>query len=49
MTLSRLASVLLATLAVALVGVIGAAAAGVTPHVELSDSMRPALRAGDVV
>lgn len=34
---------------VLLVAVVAAAAAGVRPHVELSDSMRPLLRAGDVV
>ena len=39
----------LASLGVAAAGVAGAAAAGVAPHVELSDSMRPLLRAGDVV
>lgn len=47
--LSRLATVALATLLVGVAGVAAAAAAGVAPHVELSDSMRPALRAGDVV
>ncbi len=36
-------------LAAAALAVAGAAAAGVSPHVELSDSMRPVLRAGDVV
>ncbi len=40
---------LLAVLLLAVLGVAGAAAAGVAPHVELSDSMKPALRAGDVV
>ena len=41
---AMLTFLLLTTLAAA-----GAAAAGVAPHVELSDSMRPVLRAGDVV
>lgn len=41
---AALAVALLAALAVA-----GAAAAGLTAHVEVSDSMRPALRVGDVV
>ncbi|HEV3002746.1 MAG TPA: signal peptidase I [Solirubrobacteraceae bacterium] len=47
--LSRIATIPLALLAAAALAVAGAAAAGVAPHVELSDSMRPALRAGDVV
>ena len=47
--LSRLITVLLAALLVAAFAVGGAAAAGVAPHVELSDSMAPVLRAGDVV
>jgi signal peptidase len=48
-TSSRPLDALLATLAAALVVVVGASTAGVTPHVELSDSMRPALHAGDVL
>ena len=47
--LSRLATVALVVLLVGAAGVAAAAAAGVAPHVELSDSMRPVLRAGDVV
>jgi signal peptidase I len=47
--LSRLATCALITLLAGVVGVAAAAAAGVAPHVELSDSMSPALRAGDVV
>ena len=47
--LSRLATVALIALLAGVVSVAAAAAAGVAPHVELSDSMRPALRAGDVV
>jgi signal peptidase len=47
--LSRLATAVLATLLLAAFTVAGAAAAGVAPHVELSDSMAPVLRAGDVV
>src|SRR5688572_17852648 len=46
---TRLATALLATASCAVILVSGAAAAGVAPHVELSDSMRPVLRAGDVV
>lgn len=45
----RLATLVLAGLAATVVAVAAAAAAGVAPHVELSDSMRPLLRAGDVV
>jgi signal peptidase len=44
-----LASLLLVALVTAAVAVLGAAAIGISPHVELSDSMRPLLRAGDVV
>ncbi|HEX2084469.1 MAG TPA: signal peptidase I [Solirubrobacteraceae bacterium] len=40
---------LLALLLAAAAAVAGGAAAGITPHVELSDSMRPLLRAGDVL
>ena len=47
--LSSAVDVCLAALVAAVVVVAGAAVAGVAPHVELSDSMRPALRAGDVV
>jgi signal peptidase I len=39
----------LLTLVLLLAAVVTAAAAGVRPHVELSDSMRPVLRAGDVL
>ncbi len=39
----------LLTLVLLLAAVTSAAAAGVRPHVELSDSMRPSLRAGDVL
>ena len=42
-------SLLLGALVVTLLVVVSAAAGGVRPHVELSDSMRPALRAGDVL
>ena len=45
----RAAGLVLAALLAAGVAVAVAAAAGVAPHVELSDSMRPVLRAGDVV
>jgi signal peptidase I len=45
----RAASALLAALLLLAIAVTAAAAAGVAPHVELSDSMRPTLRAGDVV
>lgn len=44
-----LATLVLAALAVAALAVAGAAALGVAPHVERSDSMRPVLRAGDVL
>lgn len=47
--LARIATAPLVLLAAAAIAVAVAAAAGVAPHVELSDSMRPALRAGDVV
>lgn len=40
---------LVAVLAAAAIAVAAGAAAGFAPHVELSDSMRPLLRAGDVV
>jgi signal peptidase I len=43
------ATALLAALLLAALAVAGGAAAGFAPHVELSDSMRPVLRAGDVV
>ncbi|HEX8205470.1 MAG TPA: signal peptidase I, partial [Solirubrobacteraceae bacterium] len=43
------ATLLLAALALCALAVAGAASVGVAPHVELSDSMRPVLRAGDVV
>ncbi|HEX8120978.1 MAG TPA: signal peptidase I [Solirubrobacteraceae bacterium] len=46
---SRAATALLAALLLLALAVAAAAAAGVAPHVELSDSMRPTLRAGDVV
>ena len=49
MAISRLLSGVLLSLIAAVALVAGAAAFGVTPHVELSDSMRPVLRAGDVV
>lgn len=42
-------SLLLGALVAALLVVASAAAGGVRPHVELSDSMRPVLRAGDVL
>jgi signal peptidase len=45
----RLPGVLLAAAVLATGALLLAAAAGVRPHVEMSDSMRPALRAGDVV
>ena len=44
-----LLGLVLAVLLAAAVAVAVAAAAGTTPHVELSDSMAPTLRAGDVV
>jgi signal peptidase I len=44
-----LASLALAAAVAVALAVAVAAAAGVTPHVEASDSMRPLLRAGDVV
>jgi signal peptidase I len=48
--MTRIATTLLLTvLVLAAVTVAGAAAAGIAPHVELSDSMSPVLRAGDVV
>ena len=46
---SRAVNGTLLALVAAVLAVGGAAVAGVAPHVELSDSMRPALRAGDVV
>jgi signal peptidase I len=46
---ARLATAPLVLLAAAATAVALAAAAGVAPHVELSDSMRPVLRAGDIV
>jgi signal peptidase I len=46
---SALGTAVLALLLAAALGVGVAAAAGIAPHVELSDSMRPVLRAGDVV
>ena len=46
---SRLSTTLLVALLLATAIVAGAAASGVAPHVELSDSMAPSLRAGDVV
>src|SRR5687767_11760188 len=45
----RVVSLVLALLLAAALAVAGAAAAWVAPHVELSDSMAPVLRAGDVV
>jgi len=49
MTMHTLATTLLAVLLTAALAVTAGAAAGVAPHVELSDSMAPVLRAGDVV
>ena len=49
MTVSRLLTATLLAIAAAVAAVAGAAASGITAHVELSDSMRPLLRAGDVV
>ena len=46
---SAATTTLLATLLAAAAAVAGGAALGVAPHVELSDSMAPVLRAGDVV
>ena len=43
------ASAVLVSLLLAAVALAGAAAVGVSPHVELSDSMAPALKAGDVL
>ncbi|HEX8086512.1 MAG TPA: signal peptidase I [Solirubrobacteraceae bacterium] len=46
---SALSGALLAALIAGVIVVAGGAALGVAPHVELSDSMAPTLRAGDVL